>query len=398
MSDFLFAVVTSPERNAFSIGGLSVQWYGLLIVCGMLLGLLYACWQAKRIGLSSDDAVELFLWLIPLAIVFARLLYVIPRADEYFGNNGLSGWDKFVHIIAIWEGGITIIGGLVGGLIGAMFFTLRHKDKVNFLNVVDLVVVPVLIGQIIGRWGNFVNQEAFGMPITNEALQFFPFAVFIQDPSGVSGEFSQIVREHIANGIVVNGVRGNYFCATFFYEGFWNTIGMIACIVLWHKNCQKKYPGILMIFYLVWYCLGRFWLEYLRMDSVPITKIAMIVVAVIAIVVGAIYIVARTSALAYRSMRTLASENKINGGAFTSREVKNYEFVGKLFAKANVDVQNTTDKISAFFAKLLLKLCYVRKDAQDYVAINFDCANYYAVPKNYKHRFNTFKKSEIYTK
>lgn len=84
---------------------------------------------SKKVGLTSDDVVELFLWLIPLAIVFARLLYVVPRWDEYFGNNGYHGLDKFVHIIAIWEGGITIIGGLVGGLLGAIFFTLRHKSK-----------------------------------------------------------------------------------------------------------------------------------------------------------------------------------------------------------------------------------------------------------------------------
>ena len=196
MTNFLLSTAQDP-RVAFSIGGLTVQWYGLLIVCGMLLGLLYACWQAKKIGISSDDAVELFLWLIPLAIVFARLLYVIPRADEYFGNNGLEGWDKFVNIIAIWKGGITIIGGLVGGLLGAVFFSLRHKKETNFLNVVDLVVVPVLIGQIVGRWGNFVNQEAFGLPITNEALQFFPFGVYITDPSGVEGAFKSIVDSHI---------------------------------------------------------------------------------------------------------------------------------------------------------------------------------------------------------
>ena len=96
----VLSTATDP-RVAFTIGNLTVQWYGLLIVCGMLLGLLYACWQAKKIGITSDDAVELFLWLIPLAIVFARLLYVLPRAEEYFGDNGLEGWDKFVNIIAI---------------------------------------------------------------------------------------------------------------------------------------------------------------------------------------------------------------------------------------------------------------------------------------------------------
>lgn len=397
MSDFLVSVVTSPERNAFSIGSISVQWYGLLIVCGMLLGLLYACWQAKRIGLTTDDTVELFLWLIPLAIVFARLLYVIPRADEYFGNNGYEGWDKFVHIIAIWEGGITIIGGLVGGLLGALFFTLRHKDKVNFLNVVDLVVVPVFIGQIIGRWGNFVNQEAFGIPITNEALQFFPFAVFIQDPSGVSSEFLPIVREHIANGIVVDGVKGNYFCATFFYEGFWNTIGAIACFVLWQKNCQKKYPGVLMIFYLVWYCLGRFWLEYLRMDAVPITKIAMIIVAVLALVIGGVYIVAHTSQLSYRKLRSLAQDG-IEGAALTEQEISNYKFVGKLFEAVNKDASTSKEKCRAFFANILLKLCYVRKDAEDYIQVDFDTLEYYHVPKGYKQRFKNIAKSEDYTK
>ena len=90
MTNFLLSTAQDP-RVAFSIGGLTVQWYGLLIVCGMLLGLLYACWQAKRVGLTSDDAVELFLWLIPLAIVFARLLYVIPRADEYFFTEKYHG-------------------------------------------------------------------------------------------------------------------------------------------------------------------------------------------------------------------------------------------------------------------------------------------------------------------
>ena len=243
----------SDPRVAFTIGNLTVQWYGLLIVCGMLLGLLYACWQAKKIGITSDDAVELFLWLIPLAIVFARLLYVLPRAEEYFGDNGLEGWDKFVNIIAIWKGGITIIGGLLGGLLGAVFFTLRHKKQTNFLNVVDLVVVPVFIGQIIGRWGNFVNQEAFGLPITNKALQFFPFGVYITDPSGVESEFRDVVYSHIQAG-----GGGNWFCATFFYEGVWNTIGAIFCVWMWKRNYQKKYPGILMIFYLFLYCICRF--------------------------------------------------------------------------------------------------------------------------------------------
>lgn len=341
MLGYVLSTASDP-RVAFSIGNLTVQWYGLLIVCGMLLGLLYACWQAKRVGLTSDDAVELFLWLIPLAIVFARLLYVIPRADEYFGNNGLEGWDKFVNIIAVWKGGITIIGGLVGGLLGAVFFTLRHKKQTNYLNVIDLVVVPVLIGQIIGRWGNFVNQEAFGLPITNEALQFFPFGVYITDPSGVEGEFLQIVNNHIRAG-----GGGNWFCATFFYEGVWNTIGAIFCVWMWQRNYQKKYPGILMIFYLFWYCIGRFWLEFLRMDAVPVTKTACLIVAILALIVGVLYILARTSRLAYLDVRGVA-QNGAEGAVLTDYEVKNYKFVGKLFASAANQGEKAADKISAF--------------------------------------------------
>ncbi len=389
MFGYVLSTASDP-RVAFSIGNLTVQWYGLLIVCGMLLGLLYACWQAKRVGLTSDDAVELFLWLIPLAIVFARLLYVIPRADEYFGNNGLEGWDKFVNIIAVWKGGITIIGGLVGGLLGAVFFTLRHKKQTNYLNVIDLVVVPVLIGQIIGRWGNFVNQEAFGLPITNKALQFFPFGVYITDPSGVEEAFRSVVYSHIQAG-----GGGNWFCATFFYEGVWNTIGAIFCVWMWQKNYQKKYPGILMIFYLFWYCIGRFWLEFLRMDAVPVTKTACLIVAILALIVGVLYILARTSRLAYLDVRGVA-QNGAEGAVLTDYEVKNYKFVGKLFASAANQGEKAADKISAFFATLLLKIGYVRKSEPDYIAIDFDNTKYYHVPKDYKRRFNAMKKQDVY--
>lgn len=389
----IFSILStaSDPKVAFEIGNVSVQWYAIFIVIGMVLGLLYACWQAKKIGITSDDAVELFLWLIPLAIIFARLLYVIPRADEYFGDNGLSGWDKFVNVFAIWNGGITIIGGLVGGLIGAIFFTLRHKKQTNYLNVIDLVVVPVLIGQIIGRWGNFVNQEAFGLPITNEALQFFPFGVYITDPSGVSGEFLKIVRDHVASG-----GGGNWFCATFFYEGVWNTIGAIMCVVLWKKDYQKKYPGILMIFYLFWYCIGRYWLEFLRMDAVPITKTACLIVAILALVVGILYILARNSQLSYRKVRVLVSNGALNGAILTEHEVKNYTLVGKFFEKANNDSQKAGDKISAFFNRLVVKICYSRKEQADYLPADFEGADFYLAPKDYKRRFKKIASEDVY--
>lgn len=387
MFDFILATKDNP-REAFRIGSLSVEWYGLIIVIGMIVGLAYACWQSKKVGLTPDDIIELFLWLIPLAIVFARLLYVLPRFDEYFGNKLLHGWEKFVHIIAIWEGGITIIGGLLGGLIGAVFFSLRHKKQTNFLNVVDLVVVPVFLGQIIGRWGNFVNQEAFGLPITNKALQFFPFGVYITDPSGVSGDFKTIVDQHIAAG-----GGGNWFCATFFYEGVWNAIGVAIAVALWRKDYQKKYPGILMIFYLFWYCLGRFWLEFLRMDAVPVTKTACIIVSVIALVIGIVYVIARNSKLAYSSLRALASSGE--KGAYVSEyEIANYERIGKIFASANTQSDKAGKKIAAFFAMLTLKICYVRKDEKDYLPL--DRADVVVAKKGYKKRLKNIQKTATY--
>ena len=387
MFDFILATKDNP-REAFRIGSLSVEWYGLIIVRGMIVGLAYACWQSKKVGLTPDDIIELFLWLIPLAIVFARLLYVLPRFDEYFGNKLLHGWEKFVHIIAIWEGGITIIGGLLGGLIGAVFFSLRHKKQTNFLNVVDLVVVPVFLGQIIGRWGNFVNQEAFGLPITNKALQFFPFGVYITDPSGVSGDFKTIVDRHIRAG-----GGGNWFCATFFYEGVWNAIGVAIAVALWRKDYQKKYPGILMIFYLFWYCLGRFWLEFLRMDAVPVTKTACIIVSVIALVIGIVYVIARNSKLAYSSLRALASSGE--KGAYVSEyEIANYERIGKIFASANTQSDKAGKKIASFFAMLTLKICYVRKDEKDYLPL--DRADVVVAKKGYKKRLKNIQKTATY--
>ncbi len=389
----IFSILStaSDPKVAFEIGNLTVQWYAVFIVTGMLLGLLYACWQAKKVGLTSDDAVELFLWLIPLAIVFARLLYVVPRWDEYFGNNSYHGWDKFVNIIAIWQGGITIIGGLVGGMLGAVFFTLRHKKQTNYLNVIDLVVVPVFIGQIIGRWGNFVNQEAFGLPITNPKLQFFPFGVRIDSPSGVSDEFYDVVHNHI-----VAGGGANWFCATFFYEGVWNTIGALICVALWKKDYQKKYPGILMLFYLFWYCIGRFWLEFLRMDAVPVTKPACLAVALIALAIGIVYVIARNSQLAYRKVRGLVQTGAIGGAILTDYEVRNYKLVGKFFEKANVNSEKAGDKISAFFNRLVVNCVYSRKEQKEYLPIDWDTLEYYHVPKDYRRRFNQFKKDDVY--
>lgn len=373
MSAFLLA---KDPTVAFYVGSIAVKWYGLIIVLAMLLALVYVCFQIKKINLSSDDGVELFLWIIPLAIIFARVFYVFPgRIDEYFP---IHSFEDFKHLIAIWEGGITIIGGLIGGVLGGIFFVLRHRKQTTFASVADLVVVPLLAGQIIGRLGNFINQEAFGLPILNPKFQTFPFGVYITNPSGVEEEFFDKVYSNVPG----------WFCATFFYEMVWNFLGLVAAAVFWHKGENKKYPGLMIIFYFFWYALGRFWLEFLRMDAVPVTKVACGVIAPIALVIGVLYVLYRISLRSYKYVsgilkNSLSDEdgdenivdlNKLKGAALSDFDVDNYNFASRLFeVKLKKDKKTGATKE----VKNPLRLIYAK---DGHIFVNFDEADYYHAP------------------
>lgn len=333
--------LSAIDKVAFSIGSLDVRWYGLILVSGMIAGLIYICIECKRINLTSDDAVELFLWLVPLAIVFARIFYVIVRPDEYFPWHS---WDDFVHAIAIWDGGITIIGGVFGGFIGLLIFAHLKRKKASFGQVVDLVVPALLIGQIIGRLGNFVNQEAFGIRITNPKLQSFPFAVYIDRPSGIEASL-----EHLYTG-------EGWYAATCFYEMAWNLVGLGIAIAIWKKN--KKYAGVLMFFYIFWYSLGRGMLEYLRLDAVPITKTMCFVLVPIMFVLGLLFILERKSVFSFRRVFALIQNNE-SEIEVTKFEKSNFETLNKAFSNPknplrylyavknyeSVDVENLEYKI-----------------------------------------------------
>lgn len=311
-------MLSAIDKIAFTIGGVEIAWYGLIIVFGMIVGLAIVCFECKRINLQTEDAIELFLWMIPLAIIFGRLVYVIPRADEYFP---IESWDDFVHFIAVWEGGITIIGGILGGLIGVVIFSYRMRKKCNFGNVVDLVVVPVLAGQIIGRLGNFVNQEAFGIPIYDARLQHFPIAIYLDDPQGYEQKYAEIVE---------NNTPG-WFAATFFYEMVWNFIGAVIFFAIWRKN--KRFPGILGFCYFFWYFLGRLILEQVRLDAVPVTAVACAVLVPLALVAGAAYILICMTRQSFRKV-TSAAENGTLGITELDRfDVANYAFALRAIAR-----------------------------------------------------------------
>ncbi len=219
-------------ENLFGIEGLNIAWYGVIIVCGLLLGVLLAMHRAKQAGFKSDMILDFLLLAIPLAIIGARLYYVIFEGESYA--------DDISMIFAVNQGGLAIYGGVISGMIAAAIFC--GVKKFPFFTLLDLVVPSLILGQAIGRWGNFVNQEAFGNIITNPSLQFFPIAVYIES----LGEWHQ---------------------ATFFYESAWNIVLLYVVLLLSRKKLKD---GVLLSAYFIGYGIGRFLIEGLRTDSLYI--------------------------------------------------------------------------------------------------------------------------------
>lgn len=213
---------------AFYLASKPIYWYGIIIALGFLLASTYAAKRAPQFDIKSDDVIDMLLFVLPVGIVCARLYYVIFAWDQY--KNNLS------EIFAIWHGGLAIYGGLIGGIVTILIFCrVRH---INPLDMLDIIANSVLIGQILGRWGNFFNCEAFG------------------------GETTGPWRMVIGKGLSEAGAVGNH--PTFFYESTWNLLGLIL-LHLYSK--KRKYRGEIFLLYLGWYGLGRFFIEGLRTDS-----------------------------------------------------------------------------------------------------------------------------------
>lgn len=229
----------SISHTAFSIGFLSVQWYGIIIVLGMALACLYAFWRMKSVPLVVDDMLDIALVCIPSGIVGARLYYVLTSLKNY-----PAFWDVF----KIWEGGLAIYGGIIGGFIG-VFAVCRHKKK-SLLRVLDCIAPGVMIGQLIGRWGNFVNAEAYGV------IGPYDFLGHTFNASALA--------EHNPFIMTVNGM---YVHPTFLYESVWNLIGFLLINAFWK---HKKYDGQILLLYLTWYGFGRAVIEGFRGDSLYI--------------------------------------------------------------------------------------------------------------------------------
>lgn len=230
---------------AFTIFGFSVHWYGIIIAFGLILALVLASFNAKQRGFRRDDPFEWILWMFPLAIIGARLYYIIY-------NNGPWGWEAF----AIWNGGIAIYGGVIGGAIGTMLYCIVRKK--NFLAVADVAVPSLILAQGIGRWGNFVNQEAYGNLITDASQQFFPNAVHID-----SAHFTELARQQCIDAFGTVPADA-WFNATFFYESIPDILISVILVILLHKVNIK---GIVMCGYFVLYGIVRLIVEGFRTDS-----------------------------------------------------------------------------------------------------------------------------------
>lgn len=210
----------------------SLPWYGVLIVCGILAAIALATHEEKRLQLPKDTVIDLAFWVIPLGLIGARTYYVIFQWPV-FAADPLSA-------LRIWEGGLAIYGGVIGGLAGVLLFARRRKCSPFLLT--DMIGPGLALAQGIGRWGNYFNMEAYGRAITNPAWQFFPIGVQIPDGSGYV-----------------------WHMATFFYESCWD-IGIF--ILLWFiVRKRSQYAGHVTLWYLLLYGLGRFFIEGLRTDS-----------------------------------------------------------------------------------------------------------------------------------
>ena len=216
---------------SFTVFGFEIYFYGVIIAAAFILAALFCARKAAEFGLTSDDLFDLVIWLIPACIIGARLYYVLFKLDYFIANPS--------KIFSLRDGGLAIYGGIIAGVITGIVWSRRKKIPV--FAVGDLAAFGLLIGQAVGRWGNFINREAFG------------------------AETDVFCRM----GLTMPGQETLYVHPTFLYESLWNLAGLIILCVL-SKLGKRKYDGQFFWTYILWYGLGRAWIEGLRTDSLYI--------------------------------------------------------------------------------------------------------------------------------
>lgn len=221
----------NPSRVAIDVGN-GIYWYGIIICAGLILAVLFCAWRAKDYGLTGDNVYDMIIWQIPLCILGSRIYYVVFYLDLYRNGDGSLNWGK---IAAIWDGGLAIYGTVIMSCIVLWIFCKRKK--IPFGAFADMGCMGLLIGQSVGRWGNFMNREAFGGETT------VPWRMRLWTSA------TEYIEVH----------------PTFFYESLWNLIGLLLIVLLIAR--ARTFDGENTCFYFIWYGIGRAWIEGMRTDS-----------------------------------------------------------------------------------------------------------------------------------
>lgn len=260
-----------------TIGGFTIAFYGMIIAFGMVMGYLMTAFQAKRTGQEPDLYLDLALWDIVFAVIGARIYYVVFSWDYYK--------DNLLQIFNTRGGGLAIYGGVIAGVITTIIFGKVRKQ--NFFQLLDTACVGLITGQIIGRWGNFCNREAFG-GYTNGL-----FAMQLKESDVASSNLTHAVLKHI---VEIDGTRYIQVHPTFLYESLWN-VGVLIILLLFTKH--RKYNGQIFLIYLLGYGLGRVWIEGLRTDQLIFFGTG----AAVSQVLSGVLVVASTAILIYQYVK-----------------------------------------------------------------------------------------------
>ena len=291
------------NKVAFTVGGVAVHWYAIIIVLGVFAGVGYAMYRTRHEkGVTVMDIADYAIWIMLAALIGARLYYVLTSLDEF---------NSFGDVFKVWEGGIAIYGGIIGGVIAVLIVSRVKKfKKQQMLQVLDMAGLATMLGQIIGRWGNFINGEAHGSRIEGN--------FFLR--MGLMGDAD--VEWNVRNEMT-------YYHPTFLYESLWNLIGFIIINILYKK---KKFNGQIFLMYLAWYGFGRMLIEGLRTDSLWIGPFR------ISQVVGFLCFAVCTGLLIFFALRE--RRRKQEGGEYTSV----YERSRGVRLGADKEEQAQTDK------------------------------------------------------
>lgn len=245
------------DRVFIQLGPFTIYWYGAIIAAGLFLGLYLATKEAERLKLNKDIMIDLIVIAAPVAIIFARIYYVIFEWEAYAKG---PIWKVF----AIWEGGIAIHGAIIGAVLATLIFARVKKQ--SFWQLADIAAPSLILGQAIGRWGNFMNQEAHGGPITQATYE----------------SFHQYLPDFIMNQMCIEGIM---YHPTFLYESVWNIAVFILLVSLRRRNLVR---GSIFLMYLISYSVGRFFIEGMRTDSLLIGGLRQAQFISVVFIIGAI--------------------------------------------------------------------------------------------------------------